>query len=161
MINKITSPNIVNSCRNVTIENPNSNPNSHIWLDQIVVESIVEVTNNKLVSLDPNNTAYYQKNLMEFEKNLEALNSNIKNNLTNCTLNDLVASHDAFGYLSKRNRLTQHVISGVSPEVDFSPQKLSEFIKLPEHLGVTNIFSEDNIEPRLSSTMANEIGKKS
>lgn len=161
MINKITSSNIVSLCRNIIIENPNSNPNSHIWLDQILIESIVEVTNNKLVSLDPNNTAYYQKNLMEFNKNLEVLNSNIKNNLTNCTLNDFVAFHDAFDYLAKRYGLTQHVIGGVSPEVDFSPQKLSEFIKLAEQLGVTNIFSEDIIEPKLSSTMANEIGEKS
>lgn len=159
-INEITNKNIVDLSKNITMENPNSHPNPHIWLDPILVESMAEVIYDKLASLDPNNTKYYQKNLKEFDKNIQLLDSNIRNKLTNCTLTDFVAFHDAFGYFAKRYGLTQHAISGVSPEVDISPQKLSESIKLAEQLGVNIIFSEDNIEPRLSNTIANEIGGK-
>ena len=113
-----------------------------------------------LVSLDPNNTVYYQNNLKQFGDKLELLNSNIKNNLTNCALNDFIAFHDAFGYFAKRYGLTQHVIGGMSPEMDVNPQKLTESIKLAKQLGITTIFSEANIEPRLSNTIANEIRGK-
>ena len=159
-INDIENSNIVDLTRNITIENINSNPNPHLWLDPILVESMADKIYNILVSLDPDNLAYYQNNLKQFDDNLELLNSNIKNNLTNCALSDFIAFHDAFGYFAKRYGLTQHAISGVSPEMDISPQKLSESIKLAEQLGVNIIFSEDNIEPRLSNTIASEIGGK-
>jgi zinc transport system substrate-binding protein len=159
-INDIENSNIVDLTRNITIENINSNPNPHLWLDPILVESMADEIYNILVSLDPDNLAYYQNNLKQFVDNLELLNSNIKNNLTNCALSDFVAFHDAFGYFAKRYGLTQHVIGGISPEMDVNPQKLSESIKLAEQLGITTIFSEDNIEPRLSNTIASEIGGK-
>jgi zinc transport system substrate-binding protein len=159
-INDIENSNIVDLTRNITIENINSNPNPHLWLDPILVESMADKIYNILVSLDPDNLAYYQNNLKQFDDNLELLNSNIKNNLTNCALSDFIAFHDAFGYFAKRYGLTQHVIGGISPEMDVNPQKLSESIKLAEQLGITTIFSEDNIEPRLSNTIASEIGGK-
>lgn len=159
-INGITNSNIVDLSRNITTENITSNPNPHIWLDPILVESMAEEIYNILVSLDPDNIVYYQNNLKQFDDKLELLNSNIKNNLTNCALNDFIAFHDAFGYFAKRYGLTQHVIGGISPEMDVNPQKLTESIKLAKQLGITTIFSEDNIEPRLSNTIANEVGGK-
>lgn len=159
-IKEITNSNIVDLSRNITIENINSNPNPHLWLDPILVESMAEEIYNTLASLDPNNLAYYQDKLKQFNDNIEMLDSNIKNNLTNCALRDFIALHDAFGYFAKRYGLTQHVIGGMSPEMDFNPQKLSESIRLAEQLGITTIFSEDNIEPRMSNTIANEIGGK-
>lgn len=159
-IKEITNSNIVDLSRNITIENINSNPNPHIWLDPILVESMAEEIYNTLASLDPSNLAYYQDKLKQFNDNIEMLDSNIKNNLTNCVLRDFIVLHDAFGYFAKRYGLTQHVIGGMSPEMDFNPQKLSESIRLAEELGITTIFSEDNIEPRMSNTIANEIGGK-
>lgn len=159
-INDIANSNIVDLSRNITIENKSSNLNPHIWLDPILVESMAEEIYNILVSLDPENIGYYQNNLKQFDDNLELLNSNIKNNLTNCALNDFIAFHDAFGYFAKRYGLTQHVIGGISPEMDVNPQKLTELIKLAERLGITTIFSEDNMDPRLSNTIASEIGGK-
>lgn len=159
-INDITNSNIVDLSSNITIEEISSNPNPHFWLDPILVESMAEEIYNKLVSLDPDNLVYYQNNLKQFDDSLELLNSNIKNNLTDCAINDFIAFHDAFGYFAKRYGLTQHVIGGISPEMDVNPQKLTESIKLAKQLGITTIFSEDNIEPRLSNTIANEIRGK-
>lgn len=159
-INDITNSNIVDLSSNITIEKINSSPNPHFWLDPILVESMAEEIYNKLVSLDPDNTEYYQNNLKQFDDSLELLNSDIKNNFTDCALNDFIAFHDAFGYFAKRYGLTQHVIGGMSPETDVNPQKLTESIKLAKQLHITTIFSEDNIEPRLSNTIANEIRGK-
>ena len=54
-----------------------------------------------------------------------------------------IAFHNAFGYFAKRYGLTQHSISGLSPEGDVNPQKIADAIKLAEQLGVNIIFSED------------------
>ena len=159
-INKIENANLVDLSKDLPIENIGSTPDPHIWLDPNLVKAYSKTIFEKLISLDPQNTDYYTSNFNEFNSKLELLNSDINMNLTNCDLNDFIAFHDAFGYFAKRYGLTQHSISGLSPEGDINPQKITEAIKLAEQLGVNIIFSEDNIEPRLSDTIANEIGGK-
>jgi zinc transport system substrate-binding protein len=159
-INKIGNANVVDLSKDLPIENIGSTPDPHIWLDPNLVKAYSKTIFEKLISLDSQNTDYYTSNFNEFNGKLELLNSDINMNLTNCDLNDFIAFHDAFGYFAKRYGLTQHSISGSSPEADVNPQRIVESIKLAEQLGVNIIFSEDNIEPRLSNTIANEIGGK-
>ena len=159
-INKIGNPIVVDLSKDLPIENIGSTPDPHVWLDPNLVKTYSKAIFEKLISLDPQNTDYYTNNFNEFNNKLELLNSDINTNLTNCALNDFIAFHDAFGYFAKRYELTQHSISGSSPEADINPQGIADAIKLAEQLGVNIIFSEDNIEPRLSNTIANEIGGK-
>ena len=159
-INKIGNPIVVDLSKDLPIENIGSTPDPHVWLDPNLVKTYSKAIFEKLISLDPQNTDYYTNNFNEFNNKLELLNSDINTNLTNCALNDFIAFHDAFGYFAKRYGLTQHSISGSSPEADINPQGIADAIKLAEQLGVNIIFSEDNIEPRLSNTIANEIGGK-
>jgi zinc transport system substrate-binding protein len=159
-INKIGNATVVDLSKGIPIENIESAPDPHIWLDPNLVKTYSKAIFEKLISLDHQNTDYYTNNFNEFNSKLELLNSNINMNLTNCDLNDFIAFHDAFGYFAKRYGLTQHSISGSSPEADINPQRIADAIKLAEQLGVNIIFSEDNIEPRLSNTIANEIGGK-
>ena len=159
-INKIGNAAIVDLSKDLPIENIGSTPDPHIWLDPNLVKSYSKTIFEKLVSLDPQNTDIYTNNFNEFNSKLELLNSDINTNLTNCNLNDFIAFHDAFGYFAKRYGLIQHSISGPSPEGDINPQKIADAIKLAKQLGVNIIFSEDNVEPRLSNTIANEIGGK-
>ena len=159
-INKIGNEAVVDLSKELPVENIGSTPDPHIWLDPNLVKSYSKTIFEKLVSLDPQNTDYYTNNLNEFNSKLELLNSDINTNLTNCNLNDFIAFHDAFGYFAKRYGLIQHSISGPSPEGDINPQKIADAIKLAKQLGVNIIFSEDNVEPRLSNTIANEIGGK-
>jgi len=159
-INKIGNAAIVDLSKDLPIENIGSTPDPHIWLDPNLVKAYSKTILEKLASLDPQNTDYYTNNFNEFNSKLELLNSDINTNLTNCKLNDFIAFHDAFGYFAKRYGLIQHSISGPSPEGDINPQKIADAIKLAKQLGVNIIFSEDNVEPRLSNTIANEIGGK-
>ncbi len=159
-INKIGNAIVVDLSKDLPIENIGSTADPHIWLDPNLVKTYSKTIFEKLISLDPQNKDYYTNNFYEFNNKLEQLNSDINTNLTNCALNDFIAFHDAFGYFAKRYGLTQHSISGSSPEADINPQGIADAIKLAEQLGVTIIFSEDNIEPRLSNTIANEIGGK-
>ena len=159
-INKIGNEAVVDLSKELPVENIGSTPDPHIWLDPNLVKSYSKTIFEKLVSLDPQNTDIYTNNFNEFNSKLELLNSDINTNLTNCNLNDFIAFHDAFGYFAKRYGLIQHSISGPSPEGDINPQKIADAIKLAKQLGVNIIFSEDNVEPRLSNTIANEIGGK-
>ncbi len=129
-INKIGDAAIVDLSKDLPIENIGSTPNPHIWLDPDLVKAYSKIIFEKLISLDPQNANYYTNNLNEFNSKLELLNSDIKMNLTNCDLNDFIAFHDAFGYFAKRYGLTQHSISGSSPEADVNPQRIVECNKI-------------------------------
>jgi zinc transport system substrate-binding protein len=77
--------------------------------------------------------------------------------LSNCTLNDFIAFHNAFSYFAKRYGLTQHSIHGVSPEGEILPQRITQIRDLATQLEIDTIYSEDLVDPRLATVVANEI----
>jgi zinc transport system substrate-binding protein len=76
----------------------------------------------------------------------------------NCSLKDLIAFHDAFSYFANRYNLTQLSIQGISPEgEEILPQRITEIRDLATQLGIDTIYSEELVDPRLATVIANEI----
>jgi zinc transport system substrate-binding protein len=69
-------------------------------------------------------------------------------------------SHAAFGYLAQRYHLTQIPIIGISPAVELSSQRLAEVATLAKARGVTTIFFETLVSPKIAETLAKEVGAK-
>jgi zinc transport system substrate-binding protein len=70
----------------------------------------------------------------------------------------LVTSHDAFAYLAKAFGLTQVGISGLSPEAEPSPARLAEVADLVTTEGITTIYYETLVSPKVAETLASETG---
>lgn len=157
-LDRIGNDNIVELSKGLSIENADSVPDPHIWLDPVLVKNLSTAILDALITRDPQNADYYRNNNIEFNTKLDKLNSDIKNNLTDCRLNDFIAFHDAFGYFANRYGLIQHSIEGLAPEAGVNPQSVSDAINLSRQLNISVIFGEENIDPRLSETIANEIG---
>lgn len=157
-LDRIGNDNIVELSKGLSIENADSVPDPHIWLDPVLVKNLSTAILDALITRDPQNADYYRNNNIEFNTKLDILNSDIKNNLTDCRLNDFIAFHDAFGYFANRYGLIQHSIEGLAPEAGVNPQSVSDAINLSRQLNISVIFGEENIDPRLSETIANEIG---
>ncbi len=157
-LDRIGNDNIVELSKGLSIENADSVPDPHIWLDPVLVKNLSTAILDALITWDPQNADYYRNNNIEFNTKLDKLNSDIKNNLTDCRLNDFIAFHDAFGYFANRYGLIQHSIEGLAPEAGVNPQSVSDAINLSRQLNISVIFGEENIDPRLSETIANEIG---
>jgi len=132
----------------------------HIWLDPVLAKYQVEVIRDAFIALDPENASYYHDNAARYISELESLDASIKSELlsSNCTLKDFIAFHDAFSYFANRYNLTQHSIHGVSPEGgEILPQRITQIRDLAMQLGIDTIYSEDLVDPRLASVVANEI----
>ena len=69
-----------------------------------------------------------------------------------------MTSHEAFGYLADAYGLTQVGILGLSPEAEPDPRRLAELRDLVEREGVTTIFTEELVSPKVAETLANEAG---
>ena len=66
--------------------------------------------------------------------------------------------HDAFGYLGDRYGLEVIPITGISPEVEPSPQDLAHISDLVSERGVTTVFVEPLLSPEIGETVAREAG---
>ena len=89
-----------------------------------------------------------------------ALHGEYRRGLAHCARRDFVTSHAAFGYLAARYGLQQIPITGIDPESEPSPQRLSRLIALVRREHVTTVFFERLVSPRLAETVARDAGAK-
>jgi zinc transport system substrate-binding protein len=135
-----------------------ANLDPHIWLDPVLAKKQVEAIRDGFVQIDPVNSDYYYQNAQRYISELDSLDSFIRSELSNCTLNDFIAFHDSFSYFANRYGLTQHSVhEGLSPEGDVLPQRIQEIKDLAATLGINVIYAEDLVDPRLANVIAGEI----
>ena len=118
---------------------------------------LVPVVLSSIQQLDPDNKEYYATNAAQLIESLELLH-NEYNLLESCERKDIIVNHAAFGYLAHDYNLEQHAVSGLSPEVEPTPQALATIIDEVEELGVTHIFFEELASPNVIETIARETG---
>ncbi|MEK7623840.1 MAG: zinc ABC transporter substrate-binding protein [Patescibacteria group bacterium] len=130
----------------------------HIWLDPVLTKQQVEKIANALADVDPIHASLYTTNAEQLKQSLDELDEKFRTGLMNCVQKTFVTSHAAFGYLAKRYALTQLPITGLSPEAEPSPQTLVEITSFVKKNKINTIFFESLVSPKLSETIAREVG---
>jgi zinc transport system substrate-binding protein len=130
----------------------------HVWLDPARYEEIVRAVADALAKADPANEATYAANAQAYIAQIAALDEEFRAGLSDCGRTTIVTSHEAFGYLADAYGLTQVGILGLSPEAEPDPRRLAELRDLVEREGVTTIFAEELVSPKVAETLANEAG---
>jgi zinc transport system substrate-binding protein len=123
----------------------------HVWLDPLRYAKLVTRIGQ---ALEAPATAE------QFNVRLRRLNDEYRRGLADCTRREIVTSHEAFGYLADRYGLEQIAITGLSPEAEAEPGKLQDVIDLVRSRGVTTVYFETLVSPRLADTVARETGAK-
>ena len=99
-------------------------------------------------------------NAKNYKNELDLLDTTIKKDLSKCN-RDFIAFHDAFSYFADEYDLTQHtIISSNDPHAEPTAKTLENVINTARELNIKFIFTEDTIDPRVSTVIANEIGGK-
>jgi len=156
-IGRINNDNLVDTSSLLNLSQGSKTRNPHVWLDPVLAKAQVQLIENALIEIDPNNKLYYQNNAMNFTAELDGLDSEIKNVLQTCNKKDFVAFHDAFGYFANRYGLIQHSVQGISPEGEVLPQRIEQTIRLADDLGLNVIYAEELVDPRFAEVIAQEI----
>ena len=130
----------------------------HVWLDPALMERIVDRTAAALTKADPANATTYDANAAALNEKLAALDARYRTGLATCDRKLIVTSHDAFGYLAKAYGLQQEGVAGLSPDAEPDPKRLAELTDLVEQKGVTTIFTEELVSPKIAKTLAREAG---
>lgn len=136
----------------------NHNVDPHIWLDPLNAQIQVNNITEALIKADPANAEYYRQNQANYSDKLNQLDQEYRQKLASVPNKKFVTSHAAFGYLAKRYGLEQIPLRGLSPEVEPSPARLAEVVRLCRENDISYIFFENLISDKVSNTIAREIG---
>lgn len=130
----------------------------HVWLDPVLMSQLVGEVERGLASADPKGAATYERNARALQDRLAALDARYRARLTGCARDLLVTSHEAFGYLASRYGLQQQGVAGLSPDQEPDPARLGELAQLARDRGVTTVFTEGVVSPRIAETLARDAG---
>lgn len=139
-------------------EGEHGDTDPHTWLDPVLMQTVVRGIQQKLSDRDTAHAADFEQNASALIAQLEALHTDFTTAVSACSLKTIVVAHDAFQYLGKRYGLVIHPIAGVFPEAEPSLKRLAELSLLVEKEGIKYIFFETLTSPKLSETLASEVG---
>jgi zinc transport system substrate-binding protein len=123
----------------------------HVWLDPLLFARIVERIGAVL---------HEPARARALIADLHRLDRAYRTGLAHCARKEIVTSHAAFGYLARRYGLVQVPITGLSPESEPTPGQLADVVKLVRRTHATAVFFETLVSPRLSNTVAREVGAR-
>ena len=130
----------------------------HVWLDPLLARREVEAIRDALERSDPSGKTAYTANASAYGEKLAALDARFDAGLRDCARRDVVVSHAAFGYLTRRYRLTQIAVTGLAPQAEPSPAALAAIVRTARERKVTAIYLEPLVSPRLAETLSHEVG---
>lgn len=130
----------------------------HVWLSPRRTMKIAARISDELVMLNGENRQRYEQNTTVLMDRLSQLDAEYKSGLNRCQRKEIVTSHASFGYLAEDYGLVQISISGLSPDEEPSIRRLGEIARLVKEKGVTTVFFESLVSPKLAQTIARETG---
>ncbi len=128
----------------------------HFWQDPLRLADVGDEVAGQLAKVDPAHADEYTANAKDLRTDLEGLDQDYENGLSSCERSTVVVSHDAFGYLTKYG-LEMEPIAGLSPGAEPTPADLVRLQKLIGSDGITTVFSERLVSPRLSQSLADDM----
>lgn len=151
---------IINSSNGVNKLMTDGKVDPHIWLS--LQEAKIQTLNikNGFIKVDPKNKDYYEKNYENFKNQLDDTYNQYKNKFSVLKNKEFIAGHSAFGYLCRDFGLNQKSVENLFGEGEITPQNLKELVDYCKNNNIRTIFMPHLASPKVSETLANEVGAK-
>lgn len=129
----------------------------HFWLDPLRMADLGDAVAAQLADIDPERAAGFEERAAGLRDDLEALDEEYTEGLSDCEVRTVVTNHDAFGYLEGYG-LEVFSINGVSPDAEPTPAALAELQRLIGRTGITTVFSESLVSAQAAEVLASDAG---
>lgn len=149
---------IVDSSEDVEVRKEGEVIDPHSWLSLKEAEKQAENIKDTLVEIDEDNKAYYEENYDAFVGELESLYNEYKEKFDNLSTKDFVTGHEAFGYLCRDFGLQQKSVENLFAEGEPTPKQLEQLVTFCKENNIKTVFSESLASPKVSETLAKEVG---
>lgn len=159
-IGKMSNPQKIDASKGLNasyLDERNMTFDPHVWLDPLLAKKQVENIRDGLIMIDPNHKDIYVNNSNNFLNELDNLDEKIRTDLESCKKKDFITFHNSFSYFAKQYGLNQHSVSNTDPESEVTPARLTEIINIAKTLGLQVIYSEELVDPRQATVIAQEV----
>lgn len=148
----------VNSSEGIDIRKEGDLIDPHSWLSLIQVQKQCENIKDALIKLDEKNAQVYQENYQKFNNELNSLYNEYSGKFNELKKKDFITGHAAFGYLCRDFGLSQKSVENLYGEGEPTPKQLEELVNFCKDNNIKTIFSESLASPKVSKTLASEVG---
>lgn len=132
----------------------------HLWISLKGAEVEAKNIKNAFVKADSKNKSFYEKNYNTFKNQLDELYNSYSEKFKTTKNKNFVTGHAAFAYLCRDFSLNQQSVEDVFAEGEPSTRRLSELTDFCKKNKVKTVFVEDMVSPKVSNTLAKEVGAK-
>lgn len=129
---------------------------SHIWLSPKRAKVMVEAIADTMSTLDTENAQTYQENAEAFLKELDRVDTEIKETFAPIQKKSFIVFHPAYGYFADDYGLRMYALEENGKEA--TPQHLQDMIDLAKTENIKIIFSQAEIDSKQPDAFAEEIG---
>jgi zinc transport system substrate-binding protein len=131
----------------------------HVWLDPVLVrDRIVPAVSAALAAADPAGAGGYAERAGRFTAALAALDREIAERTARFHRREFVATHGAWRYFARRYGLREIGVLEESPGKEPSGAAFAALVDAARVAGVTALFAEPQLAPRLAQVLAEELG---
>lgn len=128
----------------------------HTWLDPILAQDMIAEITEHLSEISPDNAKHFETNAQVLTNRFQELDTAYQTTLASCQLDEVISSHDAFGYIAERYNFIVHAITGLNPNDEPSLKLLAQ-LKENTQETVQYILAETGNTARFSKTLADEM----
>lgn len=129
----------------------------HFWLDPALMIDVSRKVETALQAAAPDEAAAIATRAEAYRADMQALDNEYREALSNCDRDVIVTSHSAFHYPAKRYGFEQHSIA-LDPDSEPTAGDLDKLTDVIKSEGVPVVFSETLVSPRIAETLAREAG---
>ena len=136
-------------------------PDPHMWMDPELAKAYVDNITKGLSSLLPEQAADFQSNAEAYKQRINELDTQIRELVDSIPQENrkLVTTHDAFRYFGNRYGLDViATIWGISTEKEPSADEVRTIVDAVRQSGVSTVFVETTINPKLMERVAADAG---
>lgn len=128
----------------------------HTWLDPVLMVTMARNIEEGLSAAYPEHAPAFRARVATLVEDLEELHAQFEAGLAECEVRVIVTNHAAFGYLTARYDIEMIAISGLEPEAEPGPATLQRVIEEVRRHGLTVVFFEDLVSPKVAEAVARE-----
>ncbi|MCF6735171.1 metal ABC transporter substrate-binding protein [Blastococcus sp. KM273129] len=133
-------------------------PDPHFWLDPLRLAELGRQVADELAALDPDHAADYTASADRLADSLARLDQEYAETLAPCRGATLLATHEAFGYLTDRYGLRQVGVAGLDPQVEPPPSRVRAAADAVRRSGARTIFFDTAAGSSVSEVLAADLG---
>ncbi|SEL73876.1 zinc transport system substrate-binding protein [Blastococcus sp. DSM 46786] len=133
-------------------------PDPHFWLDPLRLAELGRQVADELAAVDPDHAADYTASADRLAGSLAELDREYAETLAPCRGATLLATHEAFGYLTDRYGLRQVGVAGLDPQVEPPPSRVRAAADAVRESGARTIFFETAAGSSVAEVLAAELG---